>query len=196
VVKGNTPLGAQMTLVAALLEAYNNGFYNDCDGDGMTPSQGDCDPADPTVFPGAPEIVGDAKDNDCDGEIDEVCPSCAALSLPNPVVALESAVDEGELTRYELDVTNWSDYPDCIFAHTGEFGSCDDNQTPSRTLVTISDQDGVYIYSFCALNAASDLNNIWFVVPTSNPQPTGVYVELEDQQCGTNYRSNLLNLAP
>ncbi len=41
----------------------------------------DCDDADPRTFPGAQEIC-DSADNDCDGEVDEDCPS--AILLPPP----------------------------------------------------------------------------------------------------------------
>jgi hypothetical protein len=52
-----------------------NGGCKDLDGDGVYDHIGcsdpiDCDDNDATVNPGAPEICGDGKDNDCDGGID------------------------------------------------------------------------------------------------------------------------------
>ena len=44
----------------------------DADGDGFSPNQGDCNDADETTYPGAEEIAGDGRDNDCDGQVDEV----------------------------------------------------------------------------------------------------------------------------
>ena len=43
----------------------------DMDGDGFSVEEGDCDDDDIWVNPGWPEDVTDAKDNDCDGRIDE-----------------------------------------------------------------------------------------------------------------------------
>ena len=45
----------------------------DCDGFLI---EDDCDDADPTVYPGAPEICGDGVVNDCDGSVDEVRDGC------------------------------------------------------------------------------------------------------------------------
>ncbi len=51
-----------------------NGGCLDLDGDGFYDRPGcgpvDCDDNDPAVYPGAPELCGDGKDNDCDGGID------------------------------------------------------------------------------------------------------------------------------
>ena len=49
----------------------------DIDGDGYTTCNGDCDDTNPSIHPGASEVCGDSVDNDCDGLVDEDCPSGA-----------------------------------------------------------------------------------------------------------------------
>jgi hypothetical protein len=43
----------------------------DEDGDGVSTCAGDCDDFCASCKPGAPEVLGDWMDNDCDGETDE-----------------------------------------------------------------------------------------------------------------------------
>jgi hypothetical protein len=51
----------------------------DIDGDGV-PNDADCQPLDPSVFPGAIEVC-DGKDNDCDGKADVDAAGCVPMYL-------------------------------------------------------------------------------------------------------------------
>ena len=51
----------------------------DCDADGFTVGQGDCDDNEPTVRPGENDVCGDELDNNCDGLYDDGCDRSAQL---------------------------------------------------------------------------------------------------------------------
>jgi len=44
----------------------------DDDGDGLAESEGDCDDTDASIYPGAPEVIDDGIDQDCDGDDQEM----------------------------------------------------------------------------------------------------------------------------
>ncbi|MEZ4474392.1 MAG: MopE-related protein [bacterium] len=53
------------------------GPCRDCDGDGFTEAEGDCDDGDPAIHPGAEELC-DGLDNDCDDRVDGQSEACYA----------------------------------------------------------------------------------------------------------------------
>ncbi|MCB9759795.1 MAG: hypothetical protein H6739_08120 [Alphaproteobacteria bacterium] len=57
-------------LLALSLTLFGCGKGSDADGDGFYEDQ-DCDDGDAAAYPGAPELCDD-RDNDCDGEVDEL----------------------------------------------------------------------------------------------------------------------------
>ena len=52
--------------------ANDTSTSDDPDGDGFTEADGDCNPLDPSVHPGAVEVCGDEVDQDCSGTADDL----------------------------------------------------------------------------------------------------------------------------
>jgi len=102
----------------------------DLDGDGFTPSEGDCDDADPSVHPEAPEVCGDFTDNDCDGEIDEDCQEeCVVSGCSGEICATEEmASDCMWLPEYEClkfsVCGNFAENGGCGWLETDEYLAC------------------------------------------------------------------------
>jgi RHS repeat-associated protein len=59
----------------------------DADGDGFTPNQGDCNDGEASVYPGAPDPLGDGIDQDCDG-VDGSQPVAEIRVVPGAPVLL------------------------------------------------------------------------------------------------------------
>jgi hypothetical protein len=115
--------------------------------------------------------------------------------LPNPVLYLISTepFSQGgtDYIRYRYDVLNKDAYPDAMFAAAPALPPCGKNTNSSRTWVDIFDQRGKRLYGFCALGKAENLGSIWFAVPESEVPPSYIYIELNDRETNTKYKSNL-----
>ncbi len=124
----------------------------------------------------------------------------SAPPLPNPVLYLMGleAFDQGgkHFIRYKYDVLNKADYPDALFAAAPALPPCGANTKASRTWVDIFDQRGKRLYGFCALGKASDLGTIWFALEDGVVPPSYIYIEMNDRQTNTKYKSNLADTTP
>ncbi len=116
--------------------------------------------------------------------------------LPNPVLYLTSAapyeVRGQTFIRYSYDVMNKDAYPADMFAAAPSLPPCGSNTNASRTWVDFYDgRTNRRLYGFCALGNPANLGSIWFALPEGQVPPSYVYIELNDRQTGTKYRSNL-----
>ena len=119
----------------------------------------------------------------------------AAPVLPNPVLYLigqEYYTTGGKnFVRYRFDVLNKDMYPDNLFAKAPGLPPCGNNTQAARTWVDFYDQSGKRLQGFCNLGKSSDLGTIWFGMEEGTVPPSWVYIELNDRQSNTKYKSNL-----
>jgi len=119
----------------------------------------------------------------------------SAPPIPNPVIYLmgTEAYQQGGKTfiRYKYDVFNKEDFPAAMFAAAPNLPPCGANTKSSRTWVDIFDSRGKRLYGFCALSKPADLSLIWFALPDGEVPPSYVYIEMNDRQTNTRYKSNL-----
>jgi len=122
-------------------------------------------------------------------------PTQANLPPPKPVLylmAMEAFSAGGKnWIRLRYDVLNKADYPADMFAAAPSLPPCGTNTNASRTWVDFFDATGKRIYGFCALSKPADLGKIWFAYEEGTIPPSYVYIELNDRQTNTKYKSNL-----
>jgi hypothetical protein len=118
-----------------------------------------------------------------------------AQTLPNPVIYLtgQTVFQTGgkSFVRYNYDVFNKSAYPATLFAAAPTLPPCGNNTKASRTWIDIYDQGGKRLNEFCALSGPNDLGKIWFALEETVLPPSWIYIEMNDRQTNTKYKSNL-----
>ena len=121
--------------------------------------------------------------------------STAPPPLPNPVIYMtgQEFFSQGgkQFVRYYYDVLNKDSYPADLFAAAPALPPCGANTKSSRTWVDLFDSRGKRLNGFCALGRPADLNRIWFALETDVVPPSWIYIELNDRQTNTKYKSNL-----
>jgi hypothetical protein len=93
--------------------------------------------------------------------------------------------------RHMYDVFNKDQYPAAMFSQAPALPPCGLNTKASRTWVDFFDSTGKRLYGFCALGSPSDLGKIWFATEDGVVPPSYVYIEINDRQTNTKYKSNL-----
>ena len=98
--------------------------------------------------------------------------------------------------RCRYDVANKNQNPADMFAAAPNLPPCGNNTNASRTWVDFFDSLGKRLYGFCALSKPDDLGKIWFAYEEGTIPPSYVYIELNDRQTNTKYKSNLADTTP
>ena len=121
--------------------------------------------------------------------------AASAPAPPNPMLYFLGAeyvtISGKQTVRYNYDVANKDAYPDNMFAASPNLPPCGSNTKAARTWVDLYDQNGKRLNGFCALGKSSDLGKIWFSLDENVVPPSYIYIELNDRQTNTKYKSNL-----
>jgi hypothetical protein len=120
----------------------------------------------------------------------------ASPAPPNPIlifIGSENLKQGGsEFTRYHFDVFNKEAFPAEMFAASPNLSPCGVNKNASRTWVDLYEQNGKRLNGFCAPGKPSNLNGIWFALPSDEIPPSWIYIEFTDRLTNTKYKSNLV----
>jgi hypothetical protein len=119
----------------------------------------------------------------------------AAQAIPNPVLYLTGqeyySANGKNWVRYKYDVFNKDQYPAAMFTAAPALPPCGLNHNSSRSWVDIFDSRGQRLYGFCALGSPNDMGGIWFAMEEGIVPPSYIYIEINDRQTNTKYKSNL-----
>ena len=86
---------------------------------------------------------------------------------------------------------NFDSYPNELFAASPSLPPCGKNTKASRTWIDLYDQNGKRLNGFCAIDKPDGLNSIWFALDADVVPPSWIYIEMNDRQTNTKYKSNL-----
>lgn len=119
----------------------------------------------------------------------------AAAAVPNPILYMTGSepftVNGKAFIRVNLAVFNRSSFPAEMFAAAPGLPPCGVNTNASRSWVDIYSSRGQRLYGFCALGGPNDMGKLWFAYPADELPPSYIYIEINDRQTGTRYKSNL-----
>jgi hypothetical protein len=122
-------------------------------------------------------------------------PSPPTSPSPVPVLYLKSeehyTAGGKNWVRHQYGVLNSAAYPAALFAPAPNLPPCGANTNSARTWVDFFNQSGTRLYGFCALGKPADLDSIWFATEEGTIPPSWVYIEINDRQTNTKYKSNL-----
>lgn len=114
---------------------------------------------------------------------------------PNPVLVFtgqEPFTTGGKpFIRYRYEVMNFDAYSTDLFAASPSLPPCGKNTKASRTWVDIYEQNRKRLNGFCAFEKPEHLNAIWFALDAAIIPPSWIYIEMNDRQTNTKYKSNL-----
>jgi hypothetical protein len=124
-----------------------------------------------------------------------VPPPMTPQTLPNPILYMTHneyySANGKNWIRYSYDVLNKDVYPAEMFAAAPTLPPCGLNANSSRSWVEFFDQAGNQLYGFCALSDPAQLGQIWFAREEGEVPPSWIYIEINDRQTNSRYRSNL-----